>query len=113
MSKKIVFVLSLFVLALAACAPRAAGSGDLPAAVQEAQAWLAERLGVAVEDVVVLESEEVDWRDGCLELGGPAESCLAAITPGWLVSFEVDGETYVVHTDADGSQIRLNENPGS
>jgi hypothetical protein len=81
----------------------------LPAVVTAAQAWLAVQLGVEVENVMIQKTEQVEWSDGCLELGGPDESCLAAITPGWLIVFEVNGESYEVHTDEDGSSIRLKD----
>ena len=106
MSKKIVFAVSLFALVLAACASAAASQ---PAEVVAAREWLAERLGVEVERVTIRSSEEVEFSDGCLGLGGPAESCLAAITPGWLIIFEVDGDAYEVHTDEGASQIRVKE----
>jgi hypothetical protein len=56
---------------------------QLPGAILEAQNWLAERLGLAVDQLEVVSFEQVDWTDSCLGLGGPAESCLQAITPGY------------------------------
>jgi hypothetical protein len=113
MKKHILFAVSILtLLILAACSPAAEApdASDLPPAlVLAAQAWLAERLGVEVDSVVILETEQVEWSDGCLELGRPDESCLAAITPGWLIVFEVDGESYEVHTDEIASVIRLAE----
>ena len=50
---------------------------------------------------------DVEFSDSCLGLGGPAESCLQAITPGWLVLLDVNGEPYEVHTDETGQQIRI------
>jgi hypothetical protein len=109
MKKLTVLAVLLIALGLSACSPAAEGA-DLPsAAVLTARAWLAERLGVTAEDIVIQKSEQVEWSDGCLELGGPAESCLAAITSGWLIEFEVNGDTYKIHTDENAVQIRLDE----
>lgn len=80
-----------------------------PVAVLEAQRFLADELGVPVEQAVLVASEQVVWSDNCLGLGGIAESCLAEDTPGWRATFEIDGEQYEVRTDADGAEIRLTE----
>ena len=45
-----------------------------------------------------------------LGLGGPAESCLAVITPGWRVNLLVDDQDkYEVRTDELGDVIRINQ----
>jgi hypothetical protein len=86
------------------------GSDDLPpVAAVKAREALAADLGVDVEEVTLVSYERMDWTDSCLGLGGPAESCLAAIHPGWLVMLEVDGETYEVRTDELGEIIRIKE----
>jgi hypothetical protein len=48
----------------------------------------------------------VDWPDGCLGLGGPAELCLAAITPGYAVTLEANGEQYAYRTNLEGTAVR-------
>ena len=98
-----VFMLML----LAACGTSTTvGSESPPSAVLEAQAWLATQLGVPVEDIRIVSMEQVDWTDSCFGLGGPAESCLAAITPGWRAYFEVDGQQYEVRCDETGTIAR-------
>ncbi|MEC4806348.1 MAG: hypothetical protein SAJ12_07725 [Jaaginema sp. PMC 1079.18] len=49
-----------------------------------------------------------NW-DSCLGLGGPADSCLRGAIPGWEVVFATNNARLVYHTNADGSDIRLNE----
>lgn len=112
------FAALLLVLILAACAgPSAAppdtgsqgtpvGTEEVVEAVQAAQNWLASQLGVAVEDVEVTEFVPAEWTDSCLGLGGPAESCLAALTPGFQVTLTVNGQEYEVRTDATGAAVR-------
>jgi heat shock protein HslJ len=121
--RSIGLILVIFVMALAACAPVGTNlpetsdgqvpspsdtPGNLPpAAVLEAQTFLANTLNLAVDRIQIGNMEQVDWQDSCLGLGGPAESCLQAITPGWRVTFTVDGDTFEVRTDATGSTIRM------
>ena len=80
------------------------GSDAIAAAVV---AFLAQELGVAEDQIEATEVVDVEFSDSCLGLGGPAESCLQAITPGWLVLLDVNGEPYEVHTDETGQQIRI------
>ena len=54
-------------------------------------------------------AEPVEWSDSCLGLGGPAESCLMAITPGYRVTFEARGASYEVLTDETGSAVRFQQ----
>lgn len=112
----IVFVLAL---AVSACAPAATPpptdvTPDLtsilpPEVVLAGQQWLANELGVQVQDVQLLSSEQVDYSDACLGLGGPDEICAQVITPGWRAVFEVNGQQYEVRTDETGTTIRLAE----
>lgn len=101
---------------LAACAapspPAPPASGDEAAeAVAAARSWLAERLGVSIEAVAVVSSERREWSDGCLGLGGPAESCMAMMVPGWRVELEASGRRYEVRTDATGAVVRSPQLP--
>ena len=69
-------------------------SDDLPpVAVVRAREALAADLNVGVEMVTIESYERMEWTDSCLGLGGPAESCLAALHPGWLVMLDGDGDT--------------------
>ena len=53
------------------------------------------------------------WSDGCLGLGGPAESCFAALTEGWRVEVidTATGTRYVYRTNRDGAQVRQEIEP--
>jgi len=81
---------------------------DLPVepAAAAARQDLATKLGVAVPSIVILTVEETTWNDGCLGLGGPAESCLQALTPGFKVEMLAKGKTYIYRTDAAGAVLR-------
>lgn len=88
-----------------------AASDDAPVndpgvAAREARQHLAERLGVDANDIVVEHIEPREWTDSCLGLGGPAESCLAAITPGFALQLVHDGKEYAYRTDQSGTVVR-------
>jgi hypothetical protein len=88
--------------------PDAGTGGELSTELASAAtAWLAGQANVAAADLSVVEAERVEWTDGCFGLGGPAESCLAAMTPGWRIVFEAGGQQYEVRTDEAGTSFRL------
>lgn len=102
----LVILASFLLPACTAEVPTGDGVG-LPAdAVLVAQTWLADQLGVTVEEVTIISTEQVEWTDSCLGLGGPAEICAAVITPGWQANFEVNGQSYEVRVDEAGTTIR-------
>ena len=119
----IVLVAALLVLLLAACNSQAenlpgtgetpASPGQQPAAVLEAQTWLATQLGLSAEDVEIADFEQQDWTDSCLGLGGPAESCLQVITPGYRVTLMAGGQEYEVRTDDTATTIRSPQIPNT
>ncbi len=79
----------------------------VPKAVTAVKAYVAEKSGVDQGLVVVLTAYEKEWSDGCLGLGGPAESCIAVITPGYEVTVQVKGTEQKFRTNTDGSVIRM------
>ncbi|HSM54787.1 MAG TPA: hypothetical protein VK879_01415 [Candidatus Sulfomarinibacteraceae bacterium] len=80
---------------------------ELPAAIVQAQQTIADELNVEPFDLNVVSFERREWTDSCLGLGGPAESCLQVITPGWLIMVEVGGQTVEVRTDETGDVVRV------
>ena len=78
-----------------------------PAAVIKARQALADALGIGVENVEILSHERAEWSDSCLGLGGPAESCLMVMVPGWKVELSAEGSLYTARTDELGDVIRF------
>ena len=81
----------------------------LPAAVRDRiKADLASQLDVPAADLTMGQHSRETFSDGCLGLGGPAESCLAALTEGWQVAVvnTRTGEQYVYRSDLSGHQVR-------
>jgi hypothetical protein len=85
---------------------------DLPVepAAAAARADLAGKLGVDERSIVIMLVEERTWSDGCLGLGGPAESCIAALVDGFRVEMEANGKTYMYRTDKAGASVRAEAN---
>ncbi|MFZ6030113.1 MAG: META domain-containing protein [Chloroflexota bacterium] len=116
------FVLTIsFMLVLAGCAlgtqetpllPTGGAEETPPTAALQAQRWLADQLDVDLHDVQLQNVERAEWTDSCLGLGGPAESCLQLLVPGWRVVLSANGEEYVLRTDESGTTIRMAE-PGA
>ncbi|HEY4503032.1 MAG TPA: hypothetical protein VJC14_01175 [Candidatus Paceibacterota bacterium] len=67
---------------------------------------LALKLSVDEKSIVIMKITEMTWSDGCLGLGGPAESCLQALVPGFKVEMLAKGETYFYRTDKTGATVR-------
>ena len=67
---------------------------------------VSEILGVPVESIQLQSIEPMEWPDSCLGLGGPDESCAQAVTPGWLLVFNADGQEYRFRADQTGTVIR-------
>jgi hypothetical protein len=80
-----------------------------PEAALAARDALAAELGLDPDSVSIESYEQAEWTDSCLGLGGPAESCLAAMYPGWQVMLLAGGQTYEVRTDESAEIIRINQ----
>lgn len=78
----------------------------IPEGVRAARIALAARLNVEPTSILILEAHEKEWSDSCLGLGGPAESCLAVITPGYDVLMTYQGTEYRYRTNVEGTVVR-------
>lgn len=108
----VIALMVVFSMALVACAPGEDAlpetGGELPAeAVLEAQRVLSDQLGVSVENIQIVSTEQVEWPDACLGLAEEGEVCAQVITPGWDITFEVNGQEYEVRTDDLGQTVRF------
>ena len=74
-----------------------------------ARAALAAELGIDEVSITRQEMALQEWTDSCLGLGGPAESCLQAITPGYRFVLQAGDELWEARTNLDASVVRLVE----
>ncbi|HEX6303682.1 MAG TPA: hypothetical protein VFZ76_05785 [Anaerolineales bacterium] len=82
-----------------------------PQAVQSAIQRLSQELDIDPGQIEVVSALQTTWSDSCLGLGGPDELCLQVMTPGWQVILSAQGKQYALHTDEDGSSVRLQRFP--
>jgi hypothetical protein len=67
--------------------------------VRLAKEDLAQRLGVAVDQIQLVSVEAVDWSDTSLGCPQPGMMYAQVITPGYRVVLEAGGKQYDYHTD--------------
>jgi hypothetical protein len=70
------------------------------------QNQISETLGVALESIQIQNVEKMDWPNSCLGLPEGDEVCAEAITPGWLLTFNIDNQVYKYRVDSTGTVIR-------
>ena len=79
-------------------------------AAAKARADLSGKLGVPQSAITIMLVEDKTWNDGCLGLGGPAESCMQALVERFRVEMLAQGETYSYRTDKTGATITAETN---
>jgi len=77
-----------------------------PDVVLNVQNQISESLGVAAETIQIEKVEKMDWPNSCLGLPEADEACAEAITPGWLLTFNINGQVYRYRVDETGTVIR-------
>lgn len=113
---RLIVLLTLFVFATA-CVPMIqppvadaqsenSGVTEHPAR-QNARATAAQTLQVDADAITVVSEEAVEWPDACLGAPATDEMCGQVVTPGYLITLAVGGNEYQVHTNADGSAVRM------
>lgn len=105
-------------LMLAACstnqsnAPATQVNPDLedalpPDVALNVQNQISETLGVPLESIQIEDVEKMDWPNSCLGLPEGDEVCAEVITPGWLLTFNIDNQEYRYRVDTTGMVVRL------
>ncbi len=86
----------------------AESSVQLPRSVEQAvRQDLSQRLNIPPQDITIVSFTPQTWSDGCLGLGGAAESCLQAQVEGWRVEASANQQTWIYRTDKTANVIRL------
>lgn len=118
MTKRWIVVLLGATLVLAACSTSRSNvpatqenpalEGALPPDVAlNIQNRISETLGVPAESIQIKAVEKMDWPNSCLGLPEGDEACAEVITPGWLLTFNIDNQVYRYRVDTTGTVIRL------
>ena len=117
MSKTWIVILILAGVILAACGaartdvpatqPNPALEDVLPPDVAlNVQNQISQTLGVPVESIIIDKVTKMDWPNGCLGLPQGDEVCAEVVTPGWLLTFNINGQEYKYRVDKTGTVIR-------
>jgi hypothetical protein len=115
--RKLFVLLVLAGLLLAACGtsnsniPATPVNPDLenalpPNVALNIQNQISQTLGVAVKDIQIRKVEQMDWPNACLGLPQGNEACAQVVTPGWLLTFNINGQAYNYRIDKTGTVIR-------
>ena len=72
-----------------------------------ARKLLAGEVGVGERGFILDSSESVQWPDASLGCPQEGQGYAQVITPGYKLVFDLAGTPYVVHTNADGSQMTI------
>ena len=86
--------------------PAAALPDDVERAAKEV---VSVETGIPVAEIEVTAAERRDWPDACLGLPEEGEARAQVITPGWKVTLRAEDATYVLHTNDDGTAVRVEE----
>jgi hypothetical protein len=70
------------------------------------QNFISESMSVPLENIEITSVEQKDWPNGCLGLQDGDEACVEAITPGWLLTFNINNQEYKYRVDQTGTIIR-------
>ena len=62
---------------------------------------LANRLEIAMDEIVTVSIELVEWSDGSLGCAERGMMYIQVLTPGYLILLESDGEQFEYHTDTN------------
>lgn len=85
-------------------ATRPAGAAEIPGeTIERLRAEAALQAGVPLESVRLVSSDAVTWADSSLGCGGPDESALQVLTPGYRIVFEAQGRRLSYHGDRRGN----------
>lgn len=78
----------------------------VPAAVTAVKKTLARRFGVPEGEVIALQVDEKTWPDSCLGFLSKEVLCAQVLTPGYLITAQVRGETFTYRTNKNGSTMQ-------
>lgn len=70
---------------------------------------LAQRLSIAVDQIVLVEIKPVRWRDASLGCPKPGIDYIQVETPGYNILLQAGGNTYNYHTDETKRFVQCNQ----
>jgi hypothetical protein len=77
-----------------------------PDVAMNVQNQISQSLGVPVENIQIQNVEKMDWPNTCLGLPQGDEACAEKVTPGWLLTFNINNQIYKYRVDSTGTIVR-------
>jgi hypothetical protein len=82
----------------------------LPVSVENAVfADIVARSNVPRSSLRITQTESKTWSDGCLGLAEPGIFCTQALVPGWLVTAQANGQSWIYRTNLSGTVVKLDQ----
>ena len=75
--------------------------------VENAREMLSVKLGLPLESIEVIGIESVTWPDACLGIYYPDQLCATVVTPGFKITLQAQGESFIYHSDEPGNNVIL------
>lgn len=77
-----------------------------PEPVRIVKKLIAQDLGIAEGEVIILEAHERMWKNSCLGLESKDTFCSQVIVPGYIIVAQAKGKTFTYRTNTTGSVVR-------
>lgn len=84
----------------------------VPATVLAVRTLLGKQLQIDPTTIAIANYESAEF-DGCLGVTRPNEACTLALIPGYKMTFMVNGQEYMLHSDEGGSRYRVAAAPAA
>lgn len=85
--------------------PNDNSSVTLTPAQEAAVTHLSQTLNLPADQIALIFTEAVTWRDGCLGVQRPGVMCTQALVDGYRIILEANGKRYEIRTNESGSQV--------
>ncbi|MCE7988108.1 MAG: hypothetical protein DYG89_43640 [Caldilinea sp. CFX5] len=84
----------------------------VPATVAAMRTLLGKQLAIDPATIDIVNAETAEF-DGCLGVARPNEPCTKILIPGYKMTFAVNGQEYVLHSDQGGYRYRVATAPAA
>jgi hypothetical protein len=86
-------------------------TNETDALVAGAKSALADELNLDPNEIQLVDTQPVQWPDGCLGVQPAGVMCAMHVVDGYRITFQAQGLTYEVRSNKDGSQYAVVPDP--
>ena len=84
----------------------------VPETVNAMRTLLGKQLGIDPTTIAIVDFASAEF-DGCLGVARPNEPCTKILIPGYKMTFAINGQEYVLHSDQGGYRYRVAAAPAA